>query len=104
MTDPSAANHLGAGQLRLGAGEPVTPQRAGWRYLSFAVHDLQAPMALGGDDVEAAVVVLGGGGCTVGDVVLPGREEVDVFPVQGRDEYPVEPGHHLMGHLVGLVL
>ena len=76
MTDPSAANHLGAGQLRLGAGEPVTPQRAGWRYLSFAVHDLLAAMALGGDDVEAAVVVLGGGGCTVGDVVLPGRASV----------------------------
>ena len=40
----------------------------------------------------------------VDDVVQPGGEEVDVLPVQRGDEHPVEPGHHLVGHLVGLVL
>ena len=34
---------------RLAPGEPVTPELAGWRYLSFAVHALTAPMEVGGD-------------------------------------------------------
>ena len=62
--------------LRLPPGEAVTPERAGWRYLSFAVHDLSGPMEVGGDGVETAVVVLGGGGCTIGDLSLPGRASV----------------------------
>jgi len=62
--------------LRLAAGEPVTPELAGWRYLSFAVHDLSAPMQVGGPGVETAIVVLGGGGCRVGELELPGRASV----------------------------
>ena len=29
---------------------------------------------------------------------------MDVLPIERRDEDPVEPGHHLVGELVGLVL
>ena len=35
--------------LRLPPGEAVTPERAGWRYLSFAVHELSQPMQVGGN-------------------------------------------------------
>lgn len=62
--------------LRLAPGEPVTPERAGWHYLSFAVHELSAPMQVGGLGVETAVVVLGGGGARVGELELPGRASV----------------------------
>jgi 5-deoxy-glucuronate isomerase len=62
--------------LRLAPGEPVTPERAGWRYLSFAVHDLDGPMRVGGDGVETAVVGLAGGAFRVGDLELPGRGSV----------------------------
>ena len=37
-------------------------------------------------------------------VVQPGGQHMDVFPVQRRDEDPVEPGHHVMGDLVRLML
>ncbi len=67
MTDPD---------LRLPPGEPVTPQRAGWNYLSFAVHDISTPMEVGGDGVESAVVILAGGGARVGELELPGRASV----------------------------
>jgi len=62
--------------LRLAPREPVTPERAGWRYLSFSVHDVAGPMEVGGEGRETAVVVLRGGGCTVGDLDLPGRASV----------------------------
>jgi len=62
--------------LRLPPGEPVTPGRAGWRYLAFAVHELSAPMEVGGDGMETAVVILGGGGARVGELELPGRASV----------------------------
>ena len=62
--------------LRLAPGEPVTPERAGWQYLSFAVHELSAPMQVGGPGLETAVVVLGGGGARVGELELPGRASV----------------------------
>ena len=62
--------------LRLPPGEPVTPERAGWSHLSFAVHSLSAPLEVGGPGVETAVVVLGGGGARVGGVSLPGRASV----------------------------
>jgi 5-deoxy-glucuronate isomerase len=62
--------------LRLAPGEPVSPERAGWRYLSFAVHDLSGPMTVGGDGVETAVVILGGGGARVGEMELAGRASV----------------------------
>ena len=62
--------------LRLPPGEPVSPERAGWRFLSFAVHHLSAPMDVGGTGVETAVVVLGGGGAGVGELELPGRPSV----------------------------
>jgi len=61
---------------RLAPGEPVTPQRAGWRYLSFAVHELSAPMTVGADGVETAVVALAGGPLRVGDLELAGRASV----------------------------
>jgi 5-deoxy-glucuronate isomerase len=62
--------------LRLPPGEAVTPERAGWRYLSFAIHTLSAPRTLGGPDHETALVVLAGGGVRVGDFELPGRRSV----------------------------
>jgi len=62
--------------LRLAPGEPVTPERAGWRYLSFSVHELSVPLEVGGAGVETAVVVLGGGGARVGELELPGRASV----------------------------
>ena len=62
--------------LRLAPGEPVTPERAGWRYLSFGVHLVASPVTVGSDRVETAIVVLGGGGARVGDLELPGRASV----------------------------
>ncbi len=62
--------------LRLPPGEPVTPERAGWSYLEFAVHELTAPMTVGDDKHETAIVILGGGGATVGGLDLPGRASV----------------------------
>ncbi|MBA2264569.1 MAG: 5-deoxy-glucuronate isomerase [Chloroflexi bacterium] len=61
---------------RLAPGEPVTPEGAGWRYLSFAVHDLSEPTTVGGEGVETAVVALAGGPFRVGDLELPGRASV----------------------------
>jgi 5-deoxy-glucuronate isomerase len=61
---------------RLAPGEPVTPELAGWRYLSFAVHTLTAPMEVGGDGIETAVVGLDGGAFRVGELSLPGRASV----------------------------
>ena len=40
----------------------------------------------------------------VDDVVQPRGEHVDVLAVERRDEHPVEPGHDVVGDLVGLVL
>ena len=37
-------------------------------------------------------------------VVEPRGQHVDVFAVERRDEGPVEPGHHLVGDVVRLVL
>ena len=67
MTDPD---------LRLPPGEPVTPERAGWSHLSFAVQTLSGPLEVGGPGVETAVVILGGGAARVGDLSLPGRASV----------------------------
>lgn len=61
---------------RLAPGEPVTPEVAGWRYLSFAVHTLTAPMEVGGEGIETAVVGLAGGAFEVGALSLPGRASV----------------------------
>jgi 5-deoxy-glucuronate isomerase len=61
---------------RLVPGEPVTPEVAGWRYLSFAVHTLTAPMEVGGPGIETAVVGLAGGPFRVGELELPGRASV----------------------------
>ena len=61
---------------RLAAGVPVTPEVAGWRYLSFAVHELDAPMTVGAADRETAVVGLAGGAFRVGSSELPGRQSV----------------------------
>ena len=62
--------------LRLAPGEPVTPERAGWQYLSFAVHVVPSPITGGGGGVETAIVILGGGGARIGDLELPGRASV----------------------------
>ena len=62
--------------LRLPPGEPVTPERAGWRYLSFAVETIRQPMTVGRPGHETAVVILGGGGARVGELELPGRASV----------------------------
>ncbi|HEX7197603.1 MAG TPA: 5-deoxy-glucuronate isomerase [Candidatus Limnocylindria bacterium] len=62
--------------LRLPPGQPVTPERAGWRYLSFSVHELDGPMTVGGPDIETAVVGLAGGAFVVGELELPGRTSV----------------------------
>ena len=61
---------------RLPPGAPVTPDVAGWRYLSFAVLDLSAPMEVGGPGIETAVIGLGGGAFRVGELELPGRASV----------------------------
>ena len=61
---------------RLGRGERVTPEIAGWRYLSFEVHELSAPMPLGAPGVETAVIGLAGGAFRVGELELPGRASV----------------------------
>ena len=57
-------------------GGAVTPESAGWRYLSFATHDLTAPMKVGGPGMETAVVALAGGPLRVGELELPGRASV----------------------------
>jgi len=62
--------------VKLAPGEPVTPELAGWRYLSFAVHDLAAPMEVGGPGFETAVVIVAGGGARIGELELPGRASV----------------------------
>ena len=62
--------------LRLPPGEAVTPERAGWSYLSFAVHTISAPMTVGRPGHETAIVVLAGGGARVGEIELPGRASV----------------------------
>ncbi len=62
--------------LRLPPGEVVTPERAGWRYLSFAVHELSQPMQVGAPDTETAIVGLGGGAFRVGQLELAGRASV----------------------------
>ncbi|HEY6608374.1 MAG TPA: 5-deoxy-glucuronate isomerase [Candidatus Limnocylindria bacterium] len=61
---------------RLPPGEPVTPEVAGWDYLSFAVHTLTEPMQVGGDGLETAVVGLAGGAFAVGELELAGRASV----------------------------
>ncbi|MCA1588185.1 MAG: 5-deoxy-glucuronate isomerase [Chloroflexi bacterium] len=65
-----------SGDLLLPPGEPVTPERAGWQYLSFVVETLREPMNIGRPGHETAVVILGGGGARVGELELPGRASV----------------------------
>lgn len=64
-----------AGDLLLAPGERVTPERAGWRYLSFRVQVVATPTMFGGDDHETALVILAGG-MTVDGRELPGRPSV----------------------------
>ena len=78
MTDP--AHDLSPEELRLRPGPDgavsLDPARAGWRYLSFRVAEVSAPVQVGGAGIETAVVVLGGGGARVGELELPGRASV----------------------------
>jgi 5-deoxy-glucuronate isomerase len=62
--------------LRLPPGVAVTPERAGWRYLSFRVERLTEAATVGGEGIETAVVILGGGGARVGELELQGRASV----------------------------
>lgn len=57
-------------------GADVTPERAGWRYLSFSARELDAPMTVGAPDRETAIVGLAGGAFRVGSLELPGRRSV----------------------------
>ena len=61
---------------RLAPGEAVTPEAAGWRYLSFSVHTITEPTAVGRAGHETAIVALGGGPFLVGQLELPGRASV----------------------------
>jgi 5-deoxy-glucuronate isomerase len=61
---------------RLPPGEAVTPAVAGWRFLSFSVLELTAPMPVGAAGVETAVVGLGGGPFRVGELEVAGRASV----------------------------
>ena len=78
MSDP--ARGLSSEELRLrpdvDGAVAVDPARAGWRYLSFRVAEIRAPLDVGGVGIETAVVVLGGGGARVGELELPGRRSV----------------------------
>jgi 5-deoxy-glucuronate isomerase len=92
VTEPKIAsralpNDLAPDQLRLrpiaGAGVSVTPERAGWRYLSFSVHEVTTDgLRLPAEpDHETCVVVLTGREATLRDDdggrwSLPGREGV----------------------------
>ena len=78
MIHPTALpNSLPADELRLAPGEAVTPERAGWRYLSFAVLDLPRgeTLSVGGEGQETLVVALEGG-VRVGEMELRGRDSV----------------------------
>jgi len=57
-------------------GADVTPERAGWRHLSFSVHTVIGELHVGRPGHETAVVGLGGGAFTVGGLELPGRASV----------------------------
>ncbi len=67
-------------ELRLRPGPDgavsVDPRSAGWRYLSFRVANVTEPIRVGGEGIETAVVILGGGRARVGDLELPGRASV----------------------------
>jgi 5-deoxy-glucuronate isomerase len=84
MSEPAIAaaappNELAPDELRLAPGTPVTPRRAGWRYLSFHVTELSGPTAIGLDDEEVALVILAGGlelEVAGGRHRLPGRASV----------------------------
>ena len=78
MIHPAALpNDLPADQLRLPSAEPVIAERAGWRYLSFRVVELEAGESLpvGAPVTETALVTLSGG-VRVGELELPGRASV----------------------------
>jgi 5-deoxy-glucuronate isomerase len=61
---------------RLAPGVAVTPEVAGWRYLSFAVRAFDAPTEVGVAGSETAIIALGGGAFRAGDLELPGRSSV----------------------------
>jgi 5-deoxy-glucuronate isomerase len=82
LTDIAAAappNSLTPDQLRLAQGEVVTPERAGWRYLSFRVDELDAGRTIALDPAqEAAIVLIAGADLRVeaadsAVIVIPGR-------------------------------
>ena len=57
-------------------GADVTPERAGWQYLSFSVQHVVGRMRVGRPGQETAIVALAGGPLRVGALDLPGRESV----------------------------
>ena len=60
----------------LARGESVTPERTGWRYLSFAVHQVVGRLRVGWSGHETAIVGLAGGAFRVDGLELPGRLSV----------------------------
>jgi 5-deoxy-glucuronate isomerase len=73
MINPSARpNHLGPAELRVrpgadGVALAIDAPRAGWRYLAFRAHALEAAGSLlvGAPGAETCMVVIAGGGCMV---------------------------------------
>ena len=89
-SDSSDVSAMTEPDLRLPPGEAVTPERAGWRYLSFAVHELAAPIEVGGRGIETAIVGLGrgsvhgGGSGAAGARIGLGRAAVGGLPAARR--------------------
>ena len=78
MIHPAALpNNMPPDRLRLAPGEPVSPESAGWRYLSFAVRQVRPGEAdgIGGEGIETLVITLTGG-VQVGAMRLEGRASV----------------------------
>jgi 5-deoxy-glucuronate isomerase len=57
-------------------GADVTPERAGWQYLSFSVQHVVGRLRAGRPGHETAIVALAGGPLRVGKLNLPGRDSV----------------------------
>lgn len=57
-------------------GADVTPERAGWRFLSFSVQHVVGRLHVGRWGHETAVVALAGGAFRIGSIQVPGRPSV----------------------------
>jgi 5-deoxy-glucuronate isomerase len=57
-------------------GADVTPERAGWHYLSFSIQHVVGRLHVGRWGHETAVIALAGGAFRVGSIDVPGRASV----------------------------